>query len=60
MLKNDKKNIKDSEFDAFLDSDETKEKDCRGDKACLIKQNKGIVERINKRIMTEDGRQLLM
>lgn len=26
---------------------------------CVIKNSKGIVERINKTIMTEDGRQLL-
>jgi len=26
----------------------------------MIKQNQGLVERINKTIVTEDGRQLLM
>lgn len=34
--------------------------ECNGDKECMIKTDKGLVERINKTIVTEDGRQLLI
>jgi len=52
-----KENI-DQELDQFLGQPE--QEDCNGDKECMIKQNQGLVERINKTIVTEDGRQLLM
>lgn len=42
-------------LDKFL---ETNEETCVGDQ-CVIKTDKSIVERINKKIITEDGRQLL-
>ena len=32
--------------------------DCN-DEGCIIKTDKSLVERINKKIITEDGRQLL-
>lgn len=35
------------------------EMDCSSG-VCVIKDNKGIVERINKKIIVEDGRQLLI
>jgi hypothetical protein len=54
-----KENI-DQGLDQFLGQEEPKQEDCNGDKDCMIKQNKGLVERINKTIVTEDGRQLLM
>jgi hypothetical protein len=55
-----KQNI-DQELDQFLGQpEESQQEDCNGDKDCMIKQNKGLVERINKTIVTEDGRQLLM
>ena len=61
-MSNDKKNKKmDQELDQFLGQTQQPQQDnCNGDKECLIKQNKGLVERINKTIVTEDGRQLLM
>lgn len=34
--------------------------DCNGDRECMIKTDKSLVEKINKKIVTEDGRQLLM
>jgi hypothetical protein len=58
-MKNDKskKNL-DKKLDAFL---EGQEMDCTGDE-CIIKTDKSIVERINKKIITDDGsgRELLM
>lgn len=33
---------------------------CNGDRDCMIKTDKSLVEKINKKIVTEDGRQLLM
>ena len=35
----------------------TPDGDCEGE--CLIKTDKSLVERINKKVVTEDGRQLL-
>lgn len=55
-----KENI-DQELDQFLGQPEQPaQEDCNGDKECMIKQNQGLVERINKTIVTQDGRQLLM
>jgi hypothetical protein len=55
-----KKNIKDS-VNSFLGEDEKaleQEMDCSSG-TCVIKSDKSLVERINKTIITEDGRQLL-
>jgi len=41
-------------LDAFLNDTECKENECK------IKEPKELVERINKKIITEDGRQLLI
>lgn len=55
-------NIKENKFDDFLDdNDEGTVCDINGN--CtqkLIKHDKSIVERVNKKIIIEDGRQLLM
>jgi len=60
-MSNDKnKQNMDQELDQFLGQEQPKQEDCKGDKECMIKQNNGLVERINKTIKTEDGRQLLM
>ena len=55
----DKKNKKelDKKLDSFLD--DKNELECTTDE-CLIKTDKSLVERINKKIVTDDGRQLLM
>lgn len=54
----DPKNL-DQNLDKFLNS-ETKDPnmDCSSG-TCVIKGDKSLVERINKKIITEDGRQLL-
>jgi len=46
-----KQNI-DQELDQFLGQEQPKQEDCNGDKECMIKQNNGLVERINKTIKT--------
>ena len=58
----DNKNEKDlsQELDNFLGTPTTKQDDCNGDRECMIKTDKSLVERINKKIITDDGRQLLM
>jgi hypothetical protein len=48
----------------FLDSEENlndvqSEMDCTSNE-CVIKNDKSLVERINKKIITEDGRELLL
>ena len=45
-------------LDAMLENDQNPEMDCSSG-VCVIKGDKSIVERINKKIITEDGRQLL-
>ncbi len=58
MKKNEKKTKDlDKNLDSFLD--EQPEMDCTGDE-CIIKTDKSLVERINKKIVTDDGRELLM
>lgn len=49
------KKIKNS-VDTFLENEQ--ELDCSSG-TCVIKGDKSLVERINKKIITEDGRQLL-
>ncbi len=55
------KKIKDG-IDKFLSDEELKKQeedmDCSSG-VCVIKGDKSLVERINKKIITEDGRQLL-
>jgi hypothetical protein len=61
----DNKNEKDlnSGLDQYLGQPNTQNEqsqdDCVGEE-CLIKTDKSIVERVNKKIITDDGRQLLM
>ena len=54
--KNKKKDL-DKKLDSFLDPQQ--EQECQGDE-CIIKTDKSLVERINKKIVTDDGRELLM
>lgn len=54
-----KKNDLEKNLDAFLTNEnKTQNMDCNED-GCIIKTDKSLVERINKKIITEDGRQLL-
>jgi hypothetical protein len=48
----------DKALDAMLENGKTNDMDCSSG-VCIIKGDKSIVERINKKIITEDGRQLL-
>ena len=48
----------DAALDAMLEG-QNPEMDCSTG-VCIIKGDKSIVERINKKIITEDGRQLLI
>lgn len=48
---------KNKKLDKFLDKNNTEET-CNGEE-CVIKADKSIVERINKKVITEDGRELL-
>lgn len=57
------KNKDNKKFNEFLDGDNEEGTVCDLDGNCtqtVIKLDKSIVERINKRIIVEDGRQLLM
>lgn len=57
----DKKNIKnlDKALDGFLETqNQDSNLDCSSG-VCVIKGDKSLIERINKKIITEDGRQLL-
>jgi hypothetical protein len=53
--KNKNKDL-DNKLDSFL---QDQNEDCQGDE-CVIKTDKSLVERINKKIVTDDGRELLM
>jgi hypothetical protein len=53
----DKKKDLEKNLDEFLNS-KKENMECNED-GCIIKTDKSIVERINKKIITEDGRQLL-
>lgn len=63
MNTNNDNNLKNN-LDNFLNDEEKKkqleneEMDCSSG-VCIIKGDKSLVERINKKIITEDGRQLL-
>lgn len=57
-------NTKEKAIDAFLEEKpkpeaENPDMDCTSG-VCIIKNDKSIHERINKKIITEDGRQLLI
>ena len=52
-----KKDELENNLDEFLNS-QKQGMDCNDD-GCIIKTDKSLVERINKKIITEDGRQLL-
>jgi hypothetical protein len=54
--KNKEKDL-DNKLDNFLDPQQ--EQECEGEE-CLIKTDKSLVERMNKKIVTDDGRELLM
>lgn len=55
--KNNKEKDLNKKLDSYL-SDKNQQEECVGDE-CLIKTDKSIVERMNKKIVTSDGRQLL-
>ena len=56
-MNDDKKDIQ-TNLDEFLgETGKTETQDCE---ECKITTDKSIVERINKKIITEDGRQLLI
>jgi len=49
----------DKKLDAFLGEDTDNQTiECKDD-VCIIKNDKSIVERLNKKVITQDGRQLL-
>jgi hypothetical protein len=56
-MENNKKLDLEKNLDEFL-TNENQNMDCN-DEGCIIKTDKSLVERINKKIITEDGRQLL-
>jgi len=45
-------------LDAMLENGQNSDMDCSSG-VCVIKGDKSLIERINKKIITEDGRQLL-
>ena len=50
----------DKKLDDFLGEDkDEKNIECKDD-VCIIKNDKSIVERMHKKVITQDGRQLLM
>jgi hypothetical protein len=59
-MKNEKNENKlENALDNFLGEQPTQEMDCSSG-VCVIKNDKSIVEKINKKIIIEDGRQLLI
>lgn len=59
-MKDDKNKKKlEKSLDSFLESQTQPEMDCSGDE-CIIKTDKSLVERINKKVVTQDGRELLI
>lgn len=56
------KNLKKSINNFLTDEEKARQEqmDCNSDGVCVIKHDKSLVERINKKIITEDGRELLM
>lgn len=56
--KGDKTEALNKALDAMLENGQNPDMDCSSG-VCIIKGDKSLVERINKKIITEDGRQLL-
>jgi len=58
---NKKKGNLTKNLDDFLTNEDTQgqEIECDENGVCRIKQDKSLVERINKKVITEDGRELL-
>lgn len=54
--KNKKKDL-DKKLDSFLDPQV--EQECQGEE-CIIKTDKSLIERMNKKIVTDDGKELLI
>lgn len=54
-MNNDNKKDLNKSLEDFLGTNQ--EDTCQGD--CVIKSDKSLIERINKKVITEDGRQLL-
>ncbi len=59
-MENETKKKKDltGKLDDFLGEESTQTIECNGD-VCIIKNDKSIVERVHKTVITQDGRQLL-
>lgn len=57
MSDNKKDKDLNKDLDQFLGNEP--EQECT-DEECIIKTDKSIIERVNKKIITDDGRQLLM
>jgi hypothetical protein len=55
---NDNEKNLNTSLDAYLNQGNDPNMDCSSG-VCVIKGDKSLVERINKKIITEDGRQLL-
>lgn len=58
MEKNKNSEALNKALDAMLENNQDPNMDCSSG-VCVIKGDKSLVERINKKIITEDGRQLL-
>jgi len=50
----------DSKLDAFLEEEKVGQTIVCTDDVCIIKNDKSIIEIVNKKVITQDGRQLLM
>ena len=60
MQTNNKTKDLEKNLDSFLkNGNKNQELECNED-GCIIKTDKSLIERINKKIITEDGRQLLV
>jgi hypothetical protein len=60
METNNKTKDLEKNLDSFLKNvNKNQELECNED-GCIIKTDKSLIERINKKIITEDGRQLLV
>jgi hypothetical protein len=58
--KNNNKNLEQGLNDFLNQQPNQVQDNCNGDRECMIKTDKSLVEKINKKIVTQDGRQLLM
>ncbi len=56
-FKNDEKNLKKG-LDKFID--DTNQDECKEGEECYIKQPQDVIERVEKKFITKDGRQLLI